>query len=503
VVLIYLVSTLMAARLADTPFNEFNLFHPKDNSPFIALAVLHPLSLFCGMMLILFVPGVLLIPLLIRKRLDPVTFLAYSTVTNIALYIAGGSLLKLFGGEGLHRINFMVMISLLTAILSLLLFGRRGVQRIKYTFQLDYMKAAIFGIIAIACLFLTQDYWLGALYAHDFSEGRLLQTPLGKLSDKLEIIGVTESLRTHLWPYWALEYSDRMGFFVLNPPLRYFWFLHSTLLFGNSFVPYVAIFFLSIMMIVMMSFYASQFQIQSQNRFCFILLPLFISYIYYVSASKMDFLLNAFHILAMLPLFLHYYFLIKRQFKAALIFSAISFLISYESVFFVLIGLIVFRCVFKNDRGPLKTLIKQYTIVLAAYLCFIGVLGLIHGDAGTYAEILLVEKLMRFDYLIYLEELFPQNRGLLAEFRLSGSWDFMVHILEVSMGLVIVLLLPKRDKFARFFSWIGIAYVLALLVATYQRPHYVIPLVVMTAFVAPRYLYNLNLTLRQKFQLKS
>ena len=500
-ILIYLASTLLAIKLTNCSFNEFNLFNPAYNYSLIIHIFLNPIILISGAIIIIFIPGILLTTLLFKRELDFLDFLACSSMANIVLLILGGSLFKFITKGALNRFNFIMFIiasTIIIALLSIIKFKNKVIKN-AFTFKFNFMKVAIFSIIILSCLFLLHKHFDGAPLNLDFSETSLLKIPLGQQSDELEITGITESLKTHLFPYWDLEYVDKMGFHVLNPPLGFFFFLHFTLLFGNSYVPYTTILLFSIIIILIINFQVSQIQIYSQNKFYIILLPIYISFSLFLSSSEGLLLISSGIILGLLYLFLHYYFLIIRKYTISLIFAGMSFMIRYECLFFVCIGLIFFRGLFKEEWKKSKYFFKNYLYFVLLFLTFIAILGLLGGNMATYFKSIFIERFARFDYFNFIENLFSEQRGLWPSFDFYDTLVLIRQLLISSCFLVIVLFLPKKDRISKLFSGIGITYFFFILASVYSREHYIIPLVIITALVTPRYLYNLSLMLKEKF----
>jgi len=502
VVLIYIFSILIAAGLANSSFNKFKLFEPVNKFSLLASLFLNPVILLSGITIIMFIPGILFVYFLIRRKLEFLDFLVYSSIINTALLILGSSLFKFFTKQQLNRFNFMLIICIMitVAILLKIIRFKEYVRKNIFSYKVDFIKLILLGIIVLFCIILFLRNFSGISIDFDFSENALLKIPFGQQDDLFEVVGLTDSLRMHLYPYWDLEYNDKLGFHVIDPPLSYYFYLFAILLFGNSFISFGLFFLLSIIIMIIICFSIAQMDINIQNRYYIIILPIFLSCILFFSNLPERYLLGVF---LLFPVFLHYYFLISRKYIISLIFAIMSFLMSYESIFLICLGFIIFNFLFRDGRYKLKHLFRRYLYAIFLYLCFIVLVGILRGDLMTYIKSIFIEKFMRFDYFGIIFSFFPEQLGAWPSSRFYNNWAFIKWALLSSSFLVIILFLPKKDKISTFFSWVGLIYFFTILVSRYKRPHYVVLLIMITALVVPRYICSLNKMFKKNYNIKS
>jgi hypothetical protein len=496
IVAIYLFSFFLISWTTENPITEDNFFTYKQGYGFVIGTVLYAFNLFSGLLIMMFIPGILAVPLFYKKKLDFSGFLVCGALLNFILLIIGGNLYKLLMGGELNRSNFLLIILILTITISLFLKTENSQLTNPLVFDFDYIKVATFCVIVFSFLYILKQNFIGTQF--NINTDNLLAIPLGQQDDISELVGITKSLRTHLYPYWDLEYSNKMGFHVIDPPLAYFYFLHSTLLFGNTKAAFASIFLLAFVFILIISFLISRERIPGKNIFYIALLPICIYFLRFLLASERVFLVSSFNLFTTSMLGIYLYYLVSRKFNFALVFGIVSFLMFYESSFFIFLSLFFSFFMFAEDRQRIKTLFKHFLFAVAMYFLVIFLIGYLNGDLMTYWRSIVIEKLMRFDYFDVLKRFFPDQYGLWPAFEVGKNTIFIKWFFSATAFFGITLFLPKKDTIATLFSWLGVIYLFFILLSTYKNEHYVIIPAVLTSFVAPRYLYYLDLSLAKK-----
>jgi len=124
-------------------------------------------------------------------------------------------------------------------------------------------------LVFLAILFLLtfgRDLINGAPLAYRYDPEIILGIPLGEQADSLETFGLAHSLRTHLLPYWDLEYADKFGYVFTDTPLYPYVALFAILLFGESFAA-VSLLSVSFIIMIFSSVLARGYPLRSQIRF--------------------------------------------------------------------------------------------------------------------------------------------------------------------------------------------------------------------------------------------
>ncbi|MCK4816630.1 hypothetical protein KA005_12745, partial [bacterium] len=270
--------------------------------------------------MILFLPGIALVPFIQGRIQDLWDLAACSFVASTVLLIAAGSFFTLIMGESLSRYGFIGLIVLSFVIAVLFLYRKltRNETILTISFRVDWLWIILLSVTISLCLFMIRNHLDGNLYSFDFSEEHLSSIALGGLSDTLELVGVTDSLRSHAFPFWDLEYANGMGHYVINPPLRYFIFHHSALLFGNSPAAFNIFYIVAWIVTLLVSYSISHLDLEGRNRFVTFLLPVSLAFIFSFSRDKEMFLMIVFWLIPFTSLLLHYYFLIKSRYGMSL-----------------------------------------------------------------------------------------------------------------------------------------------------------------------------------------
>lgn len=500
-VTVYICSSLLVVWTSNGSAIEFLFFNPGNNSHSLLNFILSSLMLSSGIIMILFLPGIATIPIFKGRIQDLWDLAAYSFVASTVLLVAGGSIFTLIMGESLGRYGFIGLISFSFVIVALFSYRKltRNETILTISFKMDWLWITLLSVIILLCLFMIRNHLDGNPYSFDLSEEHLSSIALGGLSDELELVGVTYSLRKHAFPFWDLEYADGMGHYVINPPLRYFIFHHSVLLFGNAPAAFNIFFIAAWIVTLLVSYSISHLELEGRNRFVALLLPVSLAFVFFFSKDEDIFLIGVFWLIPFTSLLLHYYFLIKSRYGMSLCFAIIATLMAYEVVLFIFLGGLVFRQVYQEDRKYVHKLLREYSYFLLVGALFFIIMGILDGFTYTYLKAIVVEKLVRFDYFNFLGTIFPEQKELWPRYNIGTTLSWLKWLLVETCFLSLILLLPNRDKLSKFFRWIAMIYFFIVMIANYRRPHYTIPLVLLTMVVAPRIFWFLKNKLESIF----
>lgn len=495
-IFIYLTSSLIASKAAHCSYGEFFLFNAADNFS-ILINFLTPVIFLSGTVIVLFIPGILIVPLVIKRKIDIISLLIYGYVSNLVVLIFGGSLFKLFTKTALDRGSFIAVIFLVSLFFIIIVKVKDKAHQNRFVLNVNLVKIIIFSITVSFFSIAAYNYFDGAPFNVNLSKESLLKISLGEQADEFEIIGVTESLRTYLFPYWDLEYADKLGYHIIDPPLAYFLIFHFMLLFGNSCALYTIIALVCFVIMVMSSLNVPF--LPNNSKSYFILLPFYLFFVIFITRVKSDFLLNFFTLIGLTNFYLHCYFITVKKYKISLIFAGLSFVMFYESLFFVAVGVICFYYLFKDEWDKMKNFAKNYMYFVIIYLCSMVVLGVVRGDLDTYFESLIIEKFMRFDHFGMLKRLYVEQKYIdWGKFSFYNMWIFLKNLLFASSFLSVILLFPQQDRVLRLLSYMGRTYFVVILFSSYQREHYVLPLVMISALIIPKYVKGMFFGLKRK-----
>jgi len=194
---------------------------------------------FLGSALIFLLPGLLWTCTFLKQQVDTFELLAYSFVTSLSILAVLTTLFKILSPTELNQLNF-TMITIIVTIAGLIGCLCKGSLVVR-TLSISKMSLVIIFILlmlASILVWLFQDQLIWVNFDHNFSPEYVLNIPLGMQGDVFEKFGLIDSLKSHLLPYWDLEYVNRFGYPILDPPLHVFMSLFLILPFGMS-LPYL------------------------------------------------------------------------------------------------------------------------------------------------------------------------------------------------------------------------------------------------------------------------
>ncbi len=418
---------------------------------------------------------------------------------SIGLLIAATTVFKILFSSPLSRSSFLGLNAALMAI-GLILAARRPRGRIHFNWS---WKSAV-PFIAFGFVILL---FVGLFSKNVFSFGQLdsvicLKIPLFEASlrhyDIAEPFGLADSLKMHLLPYWHLEFVDKFGFPVVNPPLHSYLNLFALLLLGDAFgamsitsVVFVYVASLVALSVISPAHLTTGQQMQKsepgktlgQEPAILILVIAIFGYFFLHQSDPTTFIFPT-H-LFVLTLLLAFHFLLKGEFRLFLVYAFLASISRYAGLLLISLGLFFFLLQNKEQRRPALRAYGGYLALLVLFLTGMFCLSAAQGNLKALLETVKQAILVRFDYFGLIATP-PLNVSRVPEISVANTITFLNWFLYGPVFLSIFFFLPKKDKTARFFSFISIAYFLIILASRHKRVHYVAPFVFMAAVVAAR-----------------
>jgi len=199
-----------------------------------------------------------------------------------------------------------------------------------------------------------------------------------------------------------------------------------------------------------------------------------------------------------------YYFLIQNRTKEFLLFALLAFLTKYEALLFTLIGLCSYQYIFKPNVKTTLIILLKYTVIILPYILLMTLIGLIRGDYGVYLESFFVERFARIDYLGVLNWIFSTNsEDVWMDFSLKMTMKFLVQAFTASLGLLIIIFWPVKDKISRYFQLTSLIFFFIICMSRVKRVHYISPLVLTSVIVAIRTYLIYYAKLKPKYQINN
>jgi len=467
-----------------------DLFAAKGNYPFTRY-IQEIIIYFLGNCVVFLLPGLIWICAFFKKKFSLPVLLFYSFLVSVISLISITTAFKISVHGELNWLNFVIILGILTLSGLMVLFSKKTLSIDIFNFsRKNIVIGVILMITMVACAWVFQDKIIWVDYDNNFAVEHILSIPLGAQSDLLENFGLIDSLKKHLLPYWDLEYADRFGYPVVDPPLHFFRSLFLMLFFGSSF----GVQSLNSLIVILINFWII-WQISSSSiehkgvYWTSLTIPfLFLMYIL-VFLGHPDSALVLVHHIHFMCLFTiaQFFCLVKRRNNLFLIFALLAFLTKYEAMLFTFLGLWFYARIFETEKGETATLLRKYMLLILPYIILMLAIGIFRGDLGTYAEIFFVERFMRLDYFNMLPIIFSQeSTSGWSQFSIHSTVDFLKYFIVGSAFLGFVIFLPQKDKTPRFFSRIAIVYFLIIIISREKRIHYISPLVFLSTFIALR-----------------
>jgi len=499
--LLYGLSVLGLSRMAGPGPKASVIFGP--DAPDTALLSL-PLKIFAtvsALILAYMLPGLIWV-LALWPRGEDIPFprmMAWAFPVSIGLLIAAGSMFKMLFSLPLSRSSFLGLNGALMTI-GLILAARKLRGRIQFNWSL---KAAVpliafgFAILIILGLF-SKEILSSQSLDSTFSARKSISGDPHTRWDLFEPFGLAESLKTHLLPHWHLEFADRFGFPVVNPPLHSYLNLFALLLLGDAFgaVSITSVAFIYAAGLVALSVISPAHlttgqQMQKSERgktlgrepAILILVIAIFGYFFLHQSDPTTFVFPA-H-LFVLTLLLAFHFLLKGEFRLFLVYAFLASISRYAGLLLISLGLFFYWLLSKDRRKAAVRAYGGYLALLAFFFIFVFCASAAQGNLSVFLETVKQEILVRFDYF-GLIGLPPLNLTPEPKPSVANTISFLNWFLYGPVFLSVFFFLPKKDKTARFFSFTSIAYFLIILASRNKRVHYVAPFVLMAAIVAAR-----------------
>ncbi len=484
---IYLLGTYLLSLFYHCGFQEVHIFSPhKVNA---AATTISFLVFGAGFLMLYVIPGWIFSLHFGRSQNDLPVFLGVSFLSSILICILVTTIYKIIRpATGLDRINFLGLLMLSTVFelvsLSRKRHGQKQYPNKKLILSLKHATPYC-GLILVAVLFgLTFRPVIlnGAPVAYQYDKDMILAIPLGQQSDALEVFGLANSLRTHLLPYWDLEYANKFGYVFTDPPLYPYVSVFATLLFGENLA---ALSLLSLSFIVMMfsAVMAQGHPPQSKIRFL-TCAGLMLAYLFVVLKEPAIFIsIEHFFIWQIL---LAYIFLLRKNNAVFLLFAASTTMTRFYGILFILLGICALFIFLKERRREAQRLFFQYGGIVLSLLSFIFLAGVMTGDSGVYVKCLLIEHFNRFDHFSLLSRIYPMEVVYSPSPAFHQSVQFLRWTLAGTALLFPAFFVFGNDRTEKFYSFISLVYFALVFISTYNLPRYVLPLIPLTAAVVGR-----------------
>jgi len=335
---------------------------------------------FLGSVMIFLLPGLLWSCAFFKQKTDNVELLAYSFVFSLLPLIVIATLFKILFPEELNQLIFITMTFMLTfSGLAACMIKRNILVRTVSINKISLIVALILIIVAILLGWIFQDKMIWTYYDNNFSPEHILSIPLGMQDDLHEYFGLTDSLKRYLLPYWDLEYANKFGYSIIDPPFHKFLSLFLFLSFGESFgaISFNALIVIVMSYLLIWKVSALGLECKAKQWVGFYLPILFICYFfvlirhhqYGVALTHENFFITFFTIAQL-------YFLIQRRTKIFLIFAVFAFLMKFEAILFTLLGLWFYERIFKPDKGTTFSLFKRYLFFIVLYIMLMLAIGI-------------------------------------------------------------------------------------------------------------------------------
>jgi len=480
----YVLGTHVLAFLSRSEFSQVYIFPPEQLT--LLTVIISFLIFGCGFIMIFFIPGGILCLHFKRLHNDLPGFLTAAFFSSIGICILGSSIYKILGGGILCRNNFLWIVILITALELISLLWKRHrhpTQQLpgNMVFSLSALMPYCVLILLATLFLLTSGRALinGAPVAYQYDPKTVLAIPLGEQSDSLEAFGLAHSLRTHLLPYWDLEYADKFGYVFTDTPLYPYVALFAILLFGESFAA-VSLLSVSFIIMIFSSVLARGYPRRSPIRFV-TCAGLMFAYLFFLLKEPAVFVYVEHFFL--LQIILAYIFLLRKNKIAFWLAATSATLTRFYGIFFIVLGIGALFIFFKERRREIRALLAGYGRIVACILAGILLMGVITGDTGTYIKCLFIEHLNRLDYFSLLPRIYPQD----VVYRPTPDFNQSIRFLAWTLGATVftfpALFVFGNDREERFYSCIGLVYFSLVFASTYSLPRYVLPLIPFAAMV--------------------
>ena len=481
---VYIAGIHLLKLIYQCSFNDVILFNPEiTNGSGLAEVFIGSFVFFSGVPLLFLLPGWIFLLHFEGLRKDMPLFVGLAFVVTLALFIVSTTAFKMITLLSLNRTRFLViLVSIISVGLAVLWRRFRKGQRpmAPSVFLVrEMIPPIILTLIMIAFIAMFHQRVIGErLVKHDYRPEMVLSIPLGEQPDDLEIFGLTESLKRFVLPYWDLEYADRFGFVFTDPPLFPFISMFSQQLFGENRIGFVLPVMTAVVMIFLLIVMSGSAGRMWKLLICSLML---VNFLYYSLGDDIAFVHKGY--LLIFFIIVSYEYLLRRNYGMFLLFAAVTTVTKFYGVFFIALGLVGVCLFFKERRYEIFLVALKYCFVIAGVVVFVGAVGVVTGNAQVYFRTIVVEHLLRFDYLNILSAMFPSAVVFDPPFEIKNNLQFLVWALYGTAFLFPVVFLFGKDKRENFYSLIAIAYFLVIFFGRYHLMRYVIPLVPLTAII--------------------
>jgi len=457
-----------------------------------------------GNIVIFLIPGLLFTFSFQKKNLGFGKCVISSCVISLITLIFCTTLFKLALSKSLNGHNFIMMLGIITSIkIIILIFKRKTMETILRIDAINIILGILFLAGATLFLWTQQSSLVWGNSNFDYSHNYVLSIPLGLQNDLLENFGLVNSLNKHLLPYWDLEYANKFGTAIIDPPLRVFIISFLSLFFTQS----LAVQTLNTLIVISISFWFCwkfiKFETEINTLDSMALILPFFCCVYLLNLSAHYEILTIFtdhvHLLTLFTL-LQFYCLITKQYNLFLLFATLAFLTKYEAMLFTVLGLFFYHRTFDMDKSLMGSLLKKYTLCIIPYILLILMIAIITGNLGIYTESFLVERFTRIDHFQILPFLYPSTTNVWDHYSLESTYKFLKQFLFGSSFMGIFIFFNYKDRTNKYLSKVAIVYLLLILISRGQRMHYISPLVLLSCIIAARTIVMILVTKLQRLK---
>ena len=493
---IYVTSLFVLARLMNVSAGTLKVFTFGFFPASIPVTFFQLAYVLSGLINFYFFPGFFL--LLGIKKKGEISFanLLNSILLSILLLILNVNLARILGA-GSMRWGLLSITSAVTV--ALFAFACYCAVRYKKKFFLPaYLKISLkrFSIVFVVLLVLTAMFALPLLKHTNFvfncQEKAILSLPIGAQTDLHEKVGMMRSLKNGFFPFWHLEHARRFGHLTYELIPTYIYFINSVI-FGDSFFIFYVFFFCCLLLAVSIAWELAQSstsEAADYARGVTILLAmcgyfwLTLKYPYHIAIST--------HLWIFL-LLLQIFILSIRRFSLFYLVCILSFFTKEISLVFSWVLVVIFAKMFL-DRVEASRLYKRLGMVTALLLLFIFCFGFFTKSLNILGKILVWDYLLRYDYLGAFQGIFGKaDVPLKPTMGFKNSIDFFAWIIGISFFQAMFFFVPSKDRFTRRLSYLGLAYIFAVLIGQFKLMHYALFPILLSAPVCYRKLKNIRL----------
>jgi len=475
----------MLTGIFNVGFNEVNIFYSSVSGwKGYVSAIISLFAFLSGYLLLFFLPGFLIVQNFKPIKEHVINSIALSSVISIFMYIVATTAAKLAFNLVISRIDMVLIILIVLILSSILSVGSKIKKDISdyniKTSSFFTVEPAIF-LLIITLVFITFHHSQivdGNYLSFSYNEKDVLSIPLGEQSDDLEMFGLANSLKSHILPYWDLEYADRFGYNFTDPSLYAYISMFALVIFGESFASLTLISISFIFLLFAAIVYQKKAITHVRMITCSIIL---LSYYLFLLDIHTQLIYPEYFFIFII--IISFFNLIDRKYNLFLIFAIIATLTKFYAIFFVILSLIAIMLFYKKRGKEIIATAVRYLLFCLGYITCIILFGYVTGNLDVYWKSFVIEHFERVDFGNNLTRLFPNLALGVSGFGHVQRFEFLKWCLLSTAFTFPILFLFGKNNNDRFFSFIGIAYFLIIFFSQYQYMRYIIPLVPITAIV--------------------